>query len=244
MNVFGIIRIAAVVGLSAIKLVSTALKVKEAKEQGLINPVFANNNSTPYNRPVANTCNPTPVVVAQPVYQQPDYVESRRFMSPVQQPVYQAPFVPAVPSNVYPTTVQNMMSNVSYDVQSRRYNTQPVCPVVSSTYIPTHTLQPTVAQYNPAPVIHNRPMWNNYQQPQQIQPYVNQELQWCNKSYGRMMEERQMQQQLPKNNYGSQIFNWSSSWLRNTGPPNDSGVVPMFYSSDGIPLFGPMPCGV
>jgi sortase B len=45
MSVLGIIRIAAVVGLSAVKLVSTALKVKEAREQGLINPIFAHNNS-------------------------------------------------------------------------------------------------------------------------------------------------------------------------------------------------------
>jgi hypothetical protein len=41
MNILSIVRITTVVGLSAIKLISTALKVKEAKQQGLINPIFA-----------------------------------------------------------------------------------------------------------------------------------------------------------------------------------------------------------
>jgi hypothetical protein len=75
MNVIGVLRIAAVVGLSAIKVVSTVLKIKEAKQQGLINPMFANNNSTPYQQPIYqqpinNTCN-------SPVQPQPAYTESR-----------------------------------------------------------------------------------------------------------------------------------------------------------------------
>lgn len=263
MNVFGIIRITAVVGLSAIKLVSTVLKIKEAKEQGLINPIFVNNNSTPYNcNPVINNaCNSTPVITVQPAVWQNNYSESRRFMTntpcSAPQPVCQAP-VSTVTNTVYPTTVQNMMDNVRYDVQSRRYDTTPVCPMVNvnPTYIQPHTLQPTVAQYNYSPIMsdnNNGSMWksyygygyNGYQQPHQMQPYSNQELQWCDKSYGRMMEERQIQQcqRPPINSYGSQIFNWRSPLLRYNGPPNnDSGVVPMFHSPTGTPLFGPSLC--
>lgn len=121
MNVIGVLRIAAVVGLSAIKVMSTVLKIKEAKQQGLINPMFANNNSTPYQQPIYqqpinNTCN-------SPVQPQPAYAESRRYMNT---PVYPQPQMATVHPQVASWNVTNNYSRPFNDPTSRRnINVQP-----------------------------------------------------------------------------------------------------------------------
>lgn len=249
MNILSIVRITTVVGLSAIKLISTALKVKEAKQQGLINPIFANNNnSTPYmtQQPMMNNgYNSQPMQAPH----QPTWSESRRFMNTNTQPVY---------NNQTQYQQAPMMPN--YDAQSRRYNSQPV--YNPTTYIPSNwqsnnyrPIGPTVAQYNHPEMmsINNYDSlsgWcgnRNIQRP--IQQSVdwryqsqNQELKWCDKSYGQMMEERQMQYQpQPVRHRASPMFNWNSPWLKYdyAQEQQNSGVVAMFSKDDGTPLYGP-----
>ena len=272
MNIVSIIRITTVVGLSAIKLVSTALKVKEAKRQGLINPwsVAINNNSTPYmqgQQPMMNNgFNSNQMMTQQP---QQAWSESRRFMNVNPQPQYQPQQYPVSQPQVYP------QANTNYDMQSRRY-VQPTYnqPAYNpTTYLPSnwqpqqpyHQLGPTVARYNHPELmsINNNydtldgyiPKSNYcYNQPQSNwryqQPYQSQELKWCDKSYGQMMEEqrRLMQPKAPpKNVYGSPMFNWNSPWLKNDDSrrtQNNSGVVPFFATPDGTPLYGPIPSAV
>lgn len=278
MNLLSAVRIATVVGLSAIKLVSTALKVKEARSQGLINPIFVNNNSTPYttNQPMTNNMyNSNPVQTPMTV-QQPVWTESRRFMNTNPQPQivsYQTP-QPQVP--IYQASYQNNTTPVApvYDTQSRRYST--ATPVYNpTTYIssnwqnpvqqpirPMTFVGPTIAQYNPMQYSMNinnnydslagyvpkrNNMYNNYQSPMNYQYQSNnQELKWCDKSYGQMMEERRMmlQPQLPpKIKHRAPMFNWNSPWLKYDPLQaiDKSGVVPMFCMDDGTPLYGPVP---
>lgn len=275
MNIVSIIRITTVVGLSAIKLVSTALKVKEAKQKGLINPwsVAINNNSTPYmqgQQPMMNNgFNSNQMVAQQP---QQTWSESRRFMNVNPQPQQ---YYPQPQQQIYPQT------NINYDSQSRRY-AQPTYnqPTYNpTTYLPSnwqsqqqypqgYQVGPTVAQYNNNSYYSNSALMtinstydtldgyvpkqqNYYNQPQSSwryqQPYQSQELKWCDKSYGQMMEEqrRLMQPKAPpKNTYGSPMFNWNSPWLKgdySRRTQDDSGVVAFFSTNDGTPLFGPSP---
>lgn len=259
MSVLGIIRIAAVVGLSAVKLVSTALKVKEAREQGLINPIFAHNNSNPYNnQPMNNNvyCSvpQQPMMNYEPVWNDRFTSESRRYSQPTttfQQPIFAQPTQPVMNQYGYSEPVQ-AINNAPTPTQSRRFD-------VYTNYNPNAYVNQTWSQpyYNNDPVVQNtwtgitnwrqyyaskqqQPMYQQAPQPVRYYQYPgqNQELQWADKSLGKM----NMNYAQPQRRSGP-IFNWNSPWLRYTRQPqyDENGVVAMFYKDDGTPLFGPTP---
>ena len=181
MTIISVIRIAAVVGLSAIKIASTALKIKEAKQQGLINPMFSN-NGTPYQQPIHQQ--PMNINNTYNSIQQPMWSESRRFMNvptslnlslTPQQPQPMMPQVATLnnqPNNYTPAfndptsrrnmdmPVQNMYQQQPY---AYNYNSQPV----SNPWQPMKRLEPTIAAYNPS--TYN--MYQNYVSSSNVYPY-------------------------------------------------------------------------
>ena len=303
-SIFSIIRIAAVVGLSAIKVVSTCLKFKEAKEQGLINPVFMRtNNSTPATNPMMNNmtangsmnmnqCNYS----TEPIWHDctnTNYVNSRRNMvNTTTSMMYNQP----MQNNMFtsypqqPTTScaysNNMVNNYQpyNDPTSRRWNSNPYVNMYQYQPQPVQQYpqyQPRYQQYPQYQYQQQRPyneqtwsnktygeleeeyrrrqgltgMWQN-NRPQQYPQYQNMrgvqqqrpynEQTWSNKTYGELEEEmrqynecvRRMNQSRRANmRYG----NLNQAFMKNIPRDNRSGVVPMFYTDDGVPLFGPVP---
>ena len=253
-SIFSIIRIAAVVGLSAIKVVSTCLKFKEAKEQGLINPVFMRtNNSTPATNPMMNNmtangsmnmnqCNYS----TEPIWHDctnTNYVNSRRNMvntttsmmynQPMQNNMFTS--YPQQPTTSYAYS-NNMVNNYQpyNDPTSRRWNSNP--------YVNTYQYRPQPVQQYPQ----YQPRYQQYPQYQYQQQRPYNEQTWSNKTYGELEEEmrqynecvRRMNQSRRANmRYG----NLNQASMRNIPHGNRSGVVPMFYTDDGVPLFGPVP---
>lgn len=158
MNVLGVIKIAAVVGLSALKVVSAVVKINEMKKQGMITPVYpSTNNSTPYQQPVyqqpANNMNSTYNVVQS----QPVWTESRRFANPT---TYPTTSFPAVYPTVYPTPQPQLNTVVPMMAQ----------PQVSTWTNNNNVVVPNSIPYDPSsrrntpmvqPVCQN-PTWNNY----------------------------------------------------------------------------------
>jgi len=273
MNVFGVIRIATVVGLSAIKVISAVLKAKEANQSGLINPIFANaNNNLPYyNQPVNNNCNNTPVyvpvqpqtpqypVAPMPPVQQHIVPESRRFWTPN--------FAYPTMNMGYDTPVPNM--NAYEQNTSRRFMTIPQIQYqVPLNNIPVQqypSMIPTMAPIMNVPNMNNSngSYWrsyytnssiNNVRQQQMysnpIRPnsYPGKELQWADRTLGEMASgvKNVRQQYPPPPRKWTPMFNWNNPILRQTPQQqsDNNGVVAMFYTNDGRPLFGPLPTAV
>lgn len=268
-SILGLIRIAAVVGLSAIKVISTCVKIKEAKEQGVINPfMHVINNSNPYKRPMPmnnnmmcgssmnmNQCYNQELRWRDETFgmsrrnmvvpQTPVTVPVHHVVTPVTQVVPVPTPTPVVTQPVYQQPVVNTTTMNNFD--SRRWNTIPV----------------------------NVPMTNNYQTPiiNQI-PNMNTELKWrdtvsgvgiynnSNINYpfnGNNIDIGELQwkplsRHQPDSWYHNQnitcyqpppqrpwkpIFNWDL--LKNNPFDRPKGVVAMFYTDDGVPLFGPTP---
>ena len=177
MNIIPIIRIAAVVGLSAVKLVSTVMQMKQAKECGPINQFHANNCSTPYyNQPVYNNNNcysqPTPIFESRRTGYQPQPMMAPP-MSPQPMPVPQA--APA------PMPMQ-----------------RPVQPFASY-HGGYHYQQPMYNTYN---MVTSQPWQNSYPM---YNASPDLDSMWCNKSLGQMREERMLyQNQASTPNYWNQ----------------------------------------
>ena len=256
MSVFSVIRITTMVGLSAIKLVSTVMKIRDEKKQGLINTGFiANNNSAPYvPNPVVYNSIPTPVPVPQPVpvptpvpvpqpiptpvpVQQPQqtWTGSRRFMTG---PTATMLFPQYTNLNSY---MSQSRRYTNYNVPEINWNQPMSIPNVPQYTSPMRNINNIFSGYNPNRNITYTQNFNS-QMPYSRTP----ELKWADKSYGQMMEERCMHQQPhipPRNRYGPPMFDWNSPLLRNNNVYYDQDeMVPMFCMDDGTPLFGPVQC--
>lgn len=113
MDIFSTIRIAAVVGLSVIKVVSIVLSVKEINGCGPINPFhYQTNNSQAYNYYNQQMCNNQPIfnnMPTQQFYQQP-------------QPMPQQPM--AINPNQYNNSRRNWYFNYNFSIPSSM-QTQP-----------------------------------------------------------------------------------------------------------------------
>lgn len=258
-SILGLVRIAAVVGLSAIKVISTCLKVKEAKEMGVINPLaYVINNGNPYNQPMNNnmvcgstvnqfnsdlrwrdnTCDMSrrnmdivPVITQPQVYvPQPQPVQ-------IQQPVQQT--IP-MPVYNYQQPVMNTIDYVSRRWNNYQYpNQMPVYQSWNQTYQPQHVQHElqwknySLGGINNYNTNHFNMMGGNNQH------YYGNELRWQQPTY----------RGISNLNYGGNnirpwkpIFDWNSIWLRNPRQLqyDSNGAVAMFYTDDGTPLFGPV----
>ena len=151
MDIFGTIRIATVIGLSVAKIVSTVMRIKEAKDMGLIShdsKHFNNNNSYPNNQQMyTNTCKPAPQPQPTPApmpVEQPTVVSEDPFRNSRRNCYYQPH-----------QTTPNMPVNNYYNNYNNRAYVQP---------------QPTPA---PMPVVPSIPQQPYYvQQPTYTNPYV------------------------------------------------------------------------
>lgn len=191
MNVIPIIRIAAVVGLSAVKLITTAMQMKQAKEDRML--PFGHFNPQPvYPQPMYS--NPYYTQPQQPIF------ETRRMCQPPQ-PVMQ----------IQPQPIQRPVQPfTSYrGCMTEQYYTQPM-----NTYEMAASRRWGNPQVNMNQMyIPQQPPMMNYQQP--YMPQYNPELEWCNKSIGQMREEQYMNTQP---NYWSQPRGCSPP---GRGGPND-----------------------
>lgn len=269
MDIFSTIRIATVVGLSAIKIIGAVLKVKEAKECGLINPVFYRrpNNNQPYNDYQQMYSSPIPVAPApqpQPIPVSDPYQNSRRncYYNPSQQMVDNNPYVAPVQPAPMPMLepVQEQASSMSRRQMGYSMPARPVYPKYEypATY-PTHAgscggelMERNDGSYwrsyynsrkvnYPPPYYYNQP--RNYGQQGWYQPRSNsQELQWADRSLGSMgVVNTPTTTQQPVKKW-TPMFNWNNPILCKTPQQwQQNGIVAMFYTEDGQPLFGPSP---
>lgn len=288
-SIFGIIRIAAVVGLSAIKVVSTCLKFKEAKEQGLINPVFMRpNNSTPYNNNQPMNNNAMSGSINNQYYSHNEdrwhdctfETGSRRNVCATPQTTYTTQPVQQQP--VTSCGGYNMMNNgynynnnnyIGFDLSSRRWNNNPYAsnltqyPYAQQSYN-NYQSPPIYSQSYQYP--QNNGYQNMYQFNQPMKPYKEQR--WMDKSNGQYWNEMNRYrnywgyQNTNQSYYGNMMYGsplygnstanmynqqrWTQSyekpaWMnynQQSSQHNDrSGIVAMFYTDDGKPLFGPTP---
>lgn len=259
MDILSTIRIATVVGLSAIKIIGAILRVKEAKEDGLINHIFERpNNNQPcnnYNYPQMYS-NPIPVAPMPQPMPAPDPFQNSRRNCYYNQPQPQS-VVNNEPYAVPPTNVQEEAPSMS----RRTMGAMPTRPVYPQYQYPT--TYPTYAGscggvmerndgsfwksfYNSNRVNHppgylNQP--NYYGQGWYTQNN-SQELQWADKSLGEMRagnQAYQQQSQRPMRKW-TPMFNWNNPILCKTPQQwQQNGIVAMFYTEDGQPLYGPTP---
>lgn len=257
-SILGLVRIAAVVGLSAIKVISTCLKVKEAKEQGVINPfMHVINNSNPYNRPMNNNTQCGSINMNQYNNTELRWRDntcgmSRRYM------------------NVVPTTTPIHVPVQPVQPVQSVYHPQPVCNY-SQPVSAMNTIDFSSRRWDNNPVYQQMPqnVWTQHQYPNQT-INMNQELQWKNVPVGGMYNYNNMnlnntmymnggytntnelrwrpiqyQQGIMSMDYGGNVrrnwkpmFDWQG-WLKWHHPYDKPGIVAMFYTDDGVPLFGP-----
>lgn len=249
MNIIPIIKIAAVVGLSAVKLVSTVMQMKE-RRQGLINPVYQNNCSNPYVQPMYNNNNCYTQPVSQPIF------ESRRsvYVAPQPQPV-PVPVPTPVPVTPVPTTPVPPMPMMQTPVSDMSMLTRPVQPFASYR---RGFQQPMMYNNNYTSCAATAPVWQQpnyaYQAPQQSSYNIDDE--WCSKSIGQMREEQMMHQRMMQQQQQQRMMQqrmmqqqpppqppnyWGGRRFDTGGQQKPNDIVAMFYTDDGKPLFGPPP---
>lgn len=244
-SIIGILRIAAVVGLSAIKIASTCLRVKEAKEQGIAHPFRSViSNSVPcYNQPINNACNSVNMSQCNSDFRWRNeaFDGSRRYVA--------SSYVPTQPVQVVQPVMSQPVNNMCYSATNTPVYNQPV--------MMTYRWH-TTPSYQQTPVVYPQNQWNK--------PYP--ELQWKNESLGSQFNYAQQYQTLPivnmpyinqprygymnelkwrdtpyQMNYGYGRYFIPSyeneRWLRRQSPGDNSGIVAMFYTDNGVPLMGP-----
>lgn len=146
MDIFGTIRIATVIGLSVAKIVNTVMRIKEAKDMGLISHDsnhFNNNNSYPNNQQMyTNTGIPAPQPAPAPMpAEQPTVVSEDPFRNSRRNCYYQPH-----------QTTPNMPVNNYYNYNNRAY-VQPMPMPAPMPQQPHYIQQPTYT--NPYAVPNN-----------------------------------------------------------------------------------------